>query len=908
MTSVRFALRIVCFLFICLHLIPGLAAAQKETITIIFDTTSETFRFTAGEMKKNLEKGGYTVMLAATGSVQNTISENRFVLTVRNTPASDNLLHDPAVAPLPALKSQGYSLRKKNHPGYTDWYITGVDAKGVIYGGLDISETVQLKGLQALAEIDKEPYINNRGIKFNIPLDARTPSYSDNADAARQNIANMWDLNFWHEFLDEMARDRFNMLSLWSLSPFPSLVDVPEYPNAGLNDVMKTTDRLLPTTDATFMSTPASLARLVTLKKITLSGKIKFWKHIMQYANDRGIDCYLFTWNLFVYGTENSGYGFTDKISDAKSKDYIRKATKALLQTYPLLKGIGLTAGENMMKQSEGDKEKFLYESYGEGINDALAADPERKFRLIHRAHQADIDMIKKTFSGLNPGCSLDFSYKYSVAQMYSSVAPQYIYESQFLEHIGNSKFFLTVREDAWYNLRGGSDPAFARAYFKNIPKNNFEGFYTGPDGYTLGREYISKTPGSPCQLVLKKRWYSFRILGKLAYDPETPDTYFTALLHDRFPGVNAGKLAVAWASASQIMPLVNRFHNGRSQNDYQWYPEGCTSFYGFRTINSFIKCAPQKGEDIIGIPEYSNAVLKNQTITGTSPVAVAAELKSVTDHALLLVAELKTGKDKELHQTMQDIRAMSFLGQYYSKKILGAVNKDLYEKAAIPSQKTEYKKAAIKNLEEAAGSWRRYATTMSSLYTPQHLTRMHFTVDFKAIQAHVDKEVAMMKMMDGKPAEKTATNTKPLTEDIEVVFSPNSNYYFWHLDKLGLPENWSSFKYVEVEVFATSKQAFDLFLKAGEDTIIKRGIKPAANGLTSVVVPFESFKLLSVKKRVIAGSAHETAATTFSMNEITDFGVSMEKPLAYPVLEIRSVKLSKEEPGTTQAVSIVHY
>jgi hypothetical protein len=355
-------------------------------------------------------------------------------------------------------------------------------------------------------------------------------------------------------------------------------------------------------------------------------------------------------------------------------------------------------------------------------------------------------------------------------------------------------------------------------------------------------------------------------------------------------------------------MPLVNKFHNGRSQNDYQWYPEGCTSFYGFRTINSFIKCTPQKGEGIIGIPEYANAVLKNETITGTTPVAVADELKRITDHALLLVTELKTGKDRELHQTIQDIRAMSFLGQYYSKKILGAVYKDLYEKATIPSQKMEYKNTAIKNLEAAAVNWRRYAATISDLYLPQHLTRMHFTVDFKAIQAHVDKEVTMMKMMDGKPAETTTTDTKPLTEDIEVVFSGNSNYYFWHLDKLGLPENWSSFKYVVVEVFATSKQAFDLFLKAAEDTIIKRGITPAENGLTRIVIPFESFKLLSIRKRDPKGSSGETIAAAYSMNEITDFGVSMEKPVGYTVLEIRSVKLSKEEPEATKAVSIVHY
>jgi hypothetical protein len=170
------------------------------------------------------------------------------------------------------------------------------------------------------------------------------------------------------------------------------------------------------------MSTPASLAGLVTVK-ITLAEKIKFWQHIMEYADARWIDCYLFTWNLFTYGTENSGYGFTDKILIPKPK-IISESYKGAIKTYPLLKGIGLTAGENMMKQSENDKEKFLYESYGEGINDALAEDPNRAFKLIHRAHQADIDMIKKIFVGLNSKCRLDFSYKYSVAQMYSAVAP----------------------------------------------------------------------------------------------------------------------------------------------------------------------------------------------------------------------------------------------------------------------------------------------------------------------------------------------------------------------------------------------------------------------------------------------------------------------------------------------------
>jgi hypothetical protein len=708
-----------CLAWIALMATPTFCFAQKAKVAIVYNQQQNIFRFTATEMKKDLERKGHTVSLADIGQLATIQGQHRIVLTVRGTAEASRLLSQPGVAALPASGPQGYSVRKQTRNGSQDWYVIGFDARGVLYGGLEVSETIRLKGLAALATVDRQPYIARRGIKFNIPLDARTPSYSDNADAAQQNIANMWDVNFWHEFLDEMARNRFNMLSLWSLSPFPSLVEVPEYPKAGLQDVKKTTTQLLPTTDAWYMSTPASLASLVTVKKMTLAEKIKFWQGIMEYARDRGIDCYLFTWNLFTYGTEHSGYGFTDKITDAKTKDYIRQATKALVKTYPLLKGIGLTAGENMYRLQEADKEKFLYESYGEGINDALAADPSRSFQLIHRAHQADINIIKSAFSGLNPRCRMDFSYKYSVAQMYSAEAPKYIYDSEFLEHIGDSRFFLTVRDDAWYNLRGGSDPAFARAYFKNMPKKNFEGFYVGPDGYTWGREYLSKHPDSPHQLVMKKRWYSFRILGQLAYNPETPDAHFADLLADRFPGVNAQKLHDAWAKASRIMPWVNRFHNERAQNDFQWYPEGCTSFYGFRTVDNFIASGPQKGEGLLSIPAYAQALLGNKSPDGITPLQVAESLQKTSAEALALVAGMSNPKDKELQETVGDIKAMAYLGQYYAKKILGATSKHLYDQALDPASKTKYRQAATTHLQQASHHWRQYAAQVSSATFP---------------------------------------------------------------------------------------------------------------------------------------------------------------------------------------------
>ena len=102
--------------------------------------------------------------------------------------------------------------------------VVGGDAAGAMYGGLDIAEAIRLGTLDTLQSSEHKPHIEKRGIKFNIPLDLRTPSYSDNSTSAQANIPEMWSLDFWHEFLDRMARDRFNVLTLWSMHPFPSIV------------------------------------------------------------------------------------------------------------------------------------------------------------------------------------------------------------------------------------------------------------------------------------------------------------------------------------------------------------------------------------------------------------------------------------------------------------------------------------------------------------------------------------------------------------------------------------------------------------------------------------------------------------------------------------------------------------
>src|ERR1035438_4357339 len=56
--------------------------------------------------------------------------------------------------------------------------VTGGDASGAMYGGLDIAEAVRLGSLKDLVSDPRlhTPRILDRGIKFNVPLDWRTPT------------------------------------------------------------------------------------------------------------------------------------------------------------------------------------------------------------------------------------------------------------------------------------------------------------------------------------------------------------------------------------------------------------------------------------------------------------------------------------------------------------------------------------------------------------------------------------------------------------------------------------------------------------------------------------------------------------------------------------------------------------
>ena len=717
----------------------GQPALARENVALLYTSGVPQAEFVGAEIRLALEARGNGCLGGTLDDLAKASGNARIVLATSAAEAK-RLTSDLGMAPLKASAAQSYALRKKADGSRTTYAVLATDPTGAMYGGLDVAEAVRLGTLADLKDSDHAPHIERRGIKFNIPLDARTPSYSDAGDAAQQNIPEMWSMDFWREMLDEMARQRFNVLTLWNLHPFPSMVKVPEYPDVALADVMRTTVKFDSTysLSGTDMVRPAHLASLETLRKMTIEEKAGFWREVMQYAHDRGIEVYIFTWNIFVWGADGK-YGITPDQSNPTTIDYFRKSVRETLLTYPLLAGFGITAGENM-QNLKGDlsNERWLWKTYGEGITDVKKLQPYRSVRLIHRFHQTGQTSVLADWKDY-PG-AFDFSYKYSVAHMYSSPTPPFA-EKTLKELPTNLRTWLTVRNDDIYSFRWG-DPEYARAYIRAMPgPDKLAGYYMGPDGYIWGREFISTEPDSPRQLVTKKQWYSFMLWGRLSYEPTLPDTLFERTLAVRFPEVPAAKLFAASSAASKIIPQTTRFFWG--DIDLKWFPEACTRHpcpKGFYTVKHFIAGETMPGSGILSIGAYRDRLLMKKPMDGITPPEVAMALKGHAATTLQLLSQMpEKVTDKELRLTLGDLKAMAHLGNYYAEKILGATDLALFDKTG----KAELKESAVKHIQEALEHWKAYAATATRQYRPQLLTRIGY-VDLNALIEKARQDVEM--------------------------------------------------------------------------------------------------------------------------------------------------------------------
>ncbi len=710
---------------ICLVLVAAvtlMSARAPQKVNVVYDKTIPQLQFGVQEFKNAFKMANLQYSASPAGAVVVT-----FVLDK-------------------SLGAEAYKITQTNKA----IRVRGGDARGLMYAGLALADNLEAgKDLLKTGTIEGKPYMPYRGIKFNIPLDARTPSYDDTGDAAQMNIETMWEFDFWKNYLDNMARYRYNLLTLWNLHPYPSMVKVPGYEDVALNDVDVYTGTINSKTDMRWKKEGIQdPAHLRVVKKMTIDEKIAFWKKVFKYADDRGIDIHLYHWNVFVSGAEGK-HGIETRQDSPETIDYLRKSVKQFMLTYPTVKGIGVTAGENAKNNIKGEYsiESFIWKTYGKGIMDAKAINPNIKCTFIFRQHESDMNLISTAFKDyVGP---FDTEFKYARARMFSSEKPTWfdkIYKDEVVDH--KIKVWMNVRNDDIFTFRWGK-PDYADAFIKNMPKDLMAGYFWGPDGYIYGRDFHSKDENVP-KYEIDKQWYLFMIWGMAGYNPDLPESYYIDKIAEHFKGADAKAIYTTWNATSDVIEWIDKIHY--RQNDAEFLPEGSFDITRFKDLNAIARndCMPDQGVTAIG-----DFAQKGKVAGELTPFEVADKLEEASKTLLAGAAGIGDNNNPELKQTLGDFKAMGYMADYYAHKVKAATYMAQYRFAGDEKNKAQ----AVAEAEAEVNSWINYAAAASAQYKPQLFARTQY-LDWNAETDLVKQDVNIAKnAQKGEPVAVAASN-----------------------------------------------------------------------------------------------------------------------------------------------------
>ncbi len=600
------------------------------------------------------------------------------------------------------------------------------DEEAAMTALLDLADSVEaLQGPPGVSEGIHRPRFQSRGIKLNVPLDARTPSYSDCGDSAQDNIAAMWSEEFWRGLIDRMVLQRYNTLTLWNLCPFPSMVRVPEYPDAALEDVMISSFMAGGTSRALQFYTPEMKAGLVRIRRMTIEEKTAFWQRVFQYAADRCVKVFLFTWNLYLYGLEDSGYPLTESADDPHTQHYIRCSTAALLRAFPTLAGIGVTAGENLCSEwNENMDMHWLRNTYGRAMEDVLAENPSRDLTLICRTHQTTLSQVQKAFADFRG--HLELSTKYAMAHMTACERPRFS-DPLLLAKAEGQKVWLTLRQDDFYLFPWAED-TFLASLMDQMPKDDVRGFYLGADGVVWGVENQSRDPELKNRYWLDKHFYLFALVGRLGYRESVDPAERQMLLRRFLPGMPADLLERKYRHASRAVRLISLAH--WRNYDFQWYPEACCRLHEpdritvFDDLNQFLTCGACPDSGVASVAE---------TASGNHSCPVTAEDiagKILEEAALADAVALPEGTSAPERELRADLCRITGLARYYAFKL----------RASVHLLQGRHAQAAD-CMRQASECWQQYAAETARWYRPQRLSRLRGVVSPDMWNSRVERD-----------------------------------------------------------------------------------------------------------------------------------------------------------------------
>jgi hypothetical protein len=615
------------------------------------------------------------------------------------------------------LKPEAFRIRATGG-GYA---VTGGDARGAMYGALDFAEQLELSG--KVSEKEEHPSLGMRALKFNVPLPGT--GYLSEEDLANNQW--FWSMDYWRKFLDMAARNRYNAITFWSAHPYDRMVRVPKYPEA---------------TDV-----PAA----------ELDRNIAFFRELFQMAADRGLDTYLVTWNIhvsraFAQQHHIPAAGFDSPLV----RDYQRESIKALFATYPMLTGLGTTAGERMDVMTAKQKMDWIADTYLSALKQVGRPAP-----FILRYWQAEPEPLGAMLASANYPGPVYLDIKFNGEHMYSSVSPHVLDPKWVALAHGRYRLLWHLRNDDVFILRWG-DPDFVRETVRHMAGPDTAGFVEGSEVDVPGVDRIhteSAKAHMDWQYKFEKHWFRYMLWGRVGYNEGEPDSTWLGHFRRRF-GAAGDDVFEAMHQSGKIAPLITSYHWNYMNGD--WYPEGSIGSWNtsyeqprvnyrraslYHDVRTYIFNNTIGGE-MANIPEFVAGSKK------AGPLEVADKLEQYGRRTLEATARARGHVERgrnEFACTEADLLAYGNLGVYYAEKLRGAAHLARWMFGADAQEQ----KQAVSHLELALQAWRGVVSATENHYAT-HEVWLFGQFDWKRYQPDVEADVRIAR--ETKPVRTGAT------------------------------------------------------------------------------------------------------------------------------------------------------
>jgi hypothetical protein len=670
-------------------------------------------------------------------------------------------------------KSEALTIRKTNWHNKPVWVVSGFDDVGIMYGLLDVAEHIKW------ATNKNDPLISVKTV-------TEKPAISERAVFIYTMNRAYWESRFyneayWARYLDMLAKDRFNMLTIifgyenggFLAPPYPYFFDVDGFPRVKMKGM-----------------TPQQQQR-----------NLAAFNRIIQMAHERGIGVTAGIWDHIYRGGIQAGGSGVDTVSNnpvyatgLDGDNLIAYTKPALAKFIKLMPGLDAI---NFRMHDESGLKKGEQRNFWLNLFKSIKATTPN-LRLVLRAKGLSDSTIQ---DAVDVGVKFTISTKYWMEQVGLPYHPTHVNKQNQKDRRHGYADMLKYPEQykmTWGLWTGGTarillwaDPDYAKRFVNSLDIYDSYGFDVAEplatkmesQSHEAAPFELLKKPYQYYDWEFERYWHFFQLFGRIGYNPNTSPHLWDTEFEQHF-GKKAGPvIEAALHKASTILPRITA-----TSTPYSYFPttRGWAEKQRIGDLPTYATTQSTDIQQFAGFDEEAQLLIDKGETPKILPsmnslwfAQTSAGLNQLIKNAESIIGN---NSNKEFNSTMVDLKILSNLALYHSRRIPAGVYYCLWQRthdvAALDS--------AIANEKNAIAAWQQIVDAAGDVYaddikmglnrTSNEGARMELTGSWKTELASLKADLKTLE--DKRNNLKPDNNVKPSPLYKQAIVTYNGQFF----------------------------------------------------------------------------------------------------------------------------------